>query len=352
MNQSLKVFWFRFKKKIKWEFAPTWVVYFPFLWYGFYWCIKTRSLTFFTAANPGIENGGLFGESKYQILKTLPPSIVPHSILIENPKDWTVESFWNMVLANEIQTPFILKPDKGERGRGVSKINTQKELEDYLNAYSFPLIVQPYITQKEEYGILYHRLPHQSKGQITSIVVKGFLSVTGDGVSDMESLWLKNPRCLYHWDLLQALYTQEKHKIIPKGEEKELVSIGNHSRGTTFLNGNHLISDTLTDTIDKISQSIPGFYIGRFDIKAENIEAACRGEFKVMELNGVGAEPGHIYAPDYPILKAYSALLRHWNNVAEIARLNYQNGFPREPFKSVNKRFSAYLDYQKKYFNG
>ncbi|MBX7242163.1 MAG: D-alanine--D-alanine ligase [Bacteroidia bacterium] len=351
MTKRLTIFWYRIKKKLSWEFAPTWVVYLPFLWYGFYWCIRTRSFTFFTAANPGIENGGLFGESKYEILKKLPPSVVPKSILIENPAQWTPHDFKNMVLSNGIEWPFILKPDKGERGRGVSKIKNEKDLEEYLNQYSFPLIVQPFVSEKEEYGILYHRFPHQSKGQITSIVVKGFLSVTGDGVSNMESLWLKNPRCLYHWDLLQGIYGSEKHLVLPRGEIKELVSIGNHARGTTFLNGNYLISETLTNTIDQIAQGIPGFYIGRFDLKAANIEAVCRGEFQVMELNGVGAEPGHIYAPGHPVLKSYSALIRHWHNVAEIARLNYLSGTPKYSFKAVNQKFKAYLEYQKTFLN-
>ena len=344
-----KIFLYKIKKRFKWEFAPTWVVYLPVLIGWVYWAWKNKSLTFFTAANPGIYNGGLLGESKYEILESLPASVVPKGVFIQNPDDYTPESLLSFLAQNDIHFPFILKPDRGERGRGVSKIKDKSDLEAYLSQYHFPLIAQAFITEKEEYGILYHRFPNEPKGKVTSIVVKGFLSVTGNGADTLETLWLKNPRCLYHWDLLNDLYCAEKTLILPENEEKILVEIGNHVRGTTFFNGNHLISEALTRKIDEISQQIPGFYIGRFDLKADNIAAVCEGNFKVMELNGVGAEPGHIYDPEYPILKAYQALIEHWNNVAKIAKINYDSGEQRVSFAEMQSRNRDYQAYQKKY---
>lgn len=348
---SFQIFLYKIKKKLKWEFAPTWVVYFPFLFYSLYWIAKTRSLTFFTAANPRIPNGGLFGESKYDILKMLPPSVIPTSILIENPSEWTPDSLLKRLHAAKIYFPFILKPDKGERGRGVLKISNEEDLSAYLRLYSFPVIAQSFITEKEEYGILYHRLPTATKGEVTSIVVKNFLSITGDGVNAMETLWLQNQRCLYHWELLQQQYQEKKHFIPKQGETIILVEIGNHSRGTTFLNGNHLINEKLTETIDKLAKQIPEFYIGRFDLKAENFEALCEGKLKIMELNGVGAEPGHIYDPSYPVWKSYRDLLGHWHNIAEIARFNYRSGYEKIPFSMIYSQFREYQAYQAKYFN-
>jgi len=50
-----------------------------------------------------------------------------------------------------------------------------------------------------------------------------------------------------------------------------------------------------------------------------------------MELNGVGAEPGHIYAPNNPIWDSYFSLLSHWNNISKIARQTYQKGESKIP---------------------
>ena len=58
-------------RKIHWEFWPSWAIYLPLLPYLVYLACKHRSMTLFTAANPGIPSGGLGGESKWTILQHL-----------------------------------------------------------------------------------------------------------------------------------------------------------------------------------------------------------------------------------------------------------------------------------------
>lgn len=342
-------FLYKIKKKFRWEFAPAWVVYFPIPFCWLYWSWRAGSFTFFTAANPGIYNGGLFGESKYDILKSILPEFLPKTVFFPNPVAISAADVVIKMQEIHLSFPIILKPDKGERGRGVAKIEDAAGIEAYLATFQFPFLMQEYIAFEEEYGILYHRMPYEKKGKITSIVVKGFLSVVGDGKSDLHTLFLQDERCLFHYDLLMELYQNELTTILGKDEKKVLVSIGNHARGTTFLNGNHLISEALATKMDEVSATIPGFYIGRYDLKANSIEDVCKGKFKIMELNGVGAEPGHIYAPDNPLLDSYISLLSHWNNVSKIAAIMYGKGEPKLSFKEFYSRYKEYATFQKEH---
>jgi hypothetical protein len=51
-------------------------------------------------------------------------------------------------------------------------------------------------------------------------------------------------------------------------------------------------------------------------------------------LNGSASEPAHIYAPGFPLLKAYKVVFHHWRILFEISRMNHQNGVPYMSFKT------------------
>jgi hypothetical protein len=59
------------RRKTRWEFWPPTVFYLPIAVYVLWLGIKHRSPTLFTAANPGIPDGGFIGESKSRILYRL-----------------------------------------------------------------------------------------------------------------------------------------------------------------------------------------------------------------------------------------------------------------------------------------
>lgn len=50
------------------------------------------------------------------------------------------------------------------------------------------------------------------------------------------------------------------------------------------------------------------------------------GEFKAVEFNGIGAEPAHIYDPEYPVWKKYRDIYRHWRVIFEIYKIQAANG--------------------------
>lgn len=322
-------FWLKLKK---WEFWPFWVFYTPVYFYWFWLSIRARSFVFFSAANPVMELGGFGGYSKYNVIKRFPSHLIPKTLLI-NAAITTPDEILKQTQQQGLSFPIIIKPDVGERGWKVEKINDEQAFLSYLAVNRQKLLIQEFINYPLELGIMYHRLPGQSKGQITSIVQKEFLSVTGDGRSTLEELFSGFTRTRYHLSMLLQLYRSELNKVLRHGEALELISIGNHARGTTFLNANHLITPALVEIFDGISKNIDGFYFGRYDIRVSSLEDLYTGHnIKILELNGANSEPAHIYDPQMPILSAYRHLFTHWRTLFDISIKNHKKGYPFTPF--------------------
>jgi hypothetical protein len=69
-----------FIRLFNWEYWPFNAVYVWTMPAWFYFCVRSRSLFFFTASNPCIENGGLIGESKKDIHQILPKNRFPATV--------------------------------------------------------------------------------------------------------------------------------------------------------------------------------------------------------------------------------------------------------------------------------
>ena len=286
--------------------------------------------------------GGMFGESKYDVLKKVPEQFTPVTIFIEMPN--TKSEILAKMKQSGLKFPVIFKPDLGERGFMVRRIDSESDLERYLEQMKFSFVIQELVDLPLEFGVFYSRFPNQPKGKVTSVVMKEMLSVTGDGISTMEQLILKKDRAKLQWETLAKKYAKKLKEIIPTGQTIELVSIGNHCLGTKFLDGTHLINDTLSDTFDTMSKQIEGFYFGRFDLRCSSLEDLYGCNVKVLELNGCGAEPAHIYHPGYSVFKAIGVLLTHWRNIFLISRENAQRGVTFIPFREAKvhyKKFKA-----------
>jgi hypothetical protein len=268
--------------------------------------------------------GGMFGESKYDVLKKIPAQYIPKTILIKLPT--STQEVSKQLMEEGFSLPVIFKPELGERGFMVKRIRTEDDIRQYLEKIKVNFLVQQLVDLPLEFGIFYTRFPSSQKGKVTSVVIKEMLSVTGDGRSTLEQLILKKDRAKLQWDKLKNTYEGRIKEILPKGQKLELVSIGNHALGTKFLNGNHLINGKLSATFDQISKQIDGFYFGRFDLRCATIEDLYEGRVSIVELNGCGAEPAHIYDPDFKLYKAIGVLFLHWKTIFEIARENHKLG--------------------------
>lgn len=322
-----------------WEYWPLPFVYIPIYFYWFILSIRARSFFFFTASNPGIEYGGMLGESKIKIFEQLPTQLYPRTRFLPST---TTYAHALAVMEDEGWTfPLILKPDVGERGWLVAKIDTSQALRVYLDSNRVDLLLQEYVDLPLELGVFYYRFPGEDNGKVTSIVKKKMLSVIGDGTSTVKDLLLRNPRGRLQVERLLTEKPQLMESIPKPGEQVEVVPIGNHRLGTAFLNANAHITPGIHTVFDKISSQIPGFYFGRFDIRCGSWDALENGELQILELNGAGAEPAHIYHPGFPLWKGYAALFSHWTAMFKIARLNHRNGVPylslREGLKVIQQ---------------
>lgn len=323
-----------------WEYWPFGILQFPIFLYFGWLALRSRSITFFTASNPGIPMGGMFGESKYEVLKKVPGAHVPKTILIQAPT--TVNEVLNELEKSGLQLPVVFKPDIGERGYMVKRIFNTSDIEHYLQQMKFDFLAQELVNLPFEFGVFYLRHPHEEKGRVNSIVIKEMLTVTGNGVSTLQELILNKDRAKLQWKKLQTSFQDRLHNVIAAGEVVELVSIGNHCLGTTFLNGNHLISERLHESFDRISKQVGGFYFGRFDLRCESAEALQNGNVKILELNGCGAEPAHIYHPGFPITEALQVLVQHWRNIYLIARANVRNGARYTSFREAKAYYKKF----------
>ena len=337
---------FNFKKITNWEYWPSYMFYIPIVPYALYLAIKSRSFGFFSAVNPAIEGSGNGLESKYDTVLLVPKKYSPKTILVQ--KGMKIDTILLNISSQKITFPLIIKPDIGFRGLLVKKINSEEELSQYVHKYkAINLIVQELINFKKECGIFYYRIPGEKKGTITSITLKKYLTVNGDGKLTLLELIKNDKRAKLYIKLITELNNDKLHEIPSENEEIILNIIGNHSKVTQFINGNHLISKELTAILDKLNKDIKGWYYGRVDIKYHNFDELLRGEnFKIIEINGIISEPTHIYDPNKgSYLDALKTIKNHWKIIYKIGvhnkKLNKAN------FTNLNYFIKLYFSYKK-----
>ncbi len=333
------------KTILQWEYWPPYMFYVPLLPYAFYLAIKSRSFGFFSAVNPSIEGSGNGLESKFKTLQLIPDKYKPQSIFVSKSQQF--EKTLSDIKNENIEFPLIIKPNIGFRGLLVKKINSQEELQNYLKKYNtIDLIIQEFIAYKNECGIFYYKEPGNKKGIITSITLKKYLVVIGDGKSTLLELIKKSERAKNYLNIVLEL-NKANLEYIPKINEEIILNvIGNHSKGTQFINGNHLINSYLKNTLDTINLDINGWNYGRIDVKYNNFnELLNRENFKIIEINGVIAEPTHIYdASKGTYLKALKSIKNHWEIIYKIGVKNKQ--LNKGEYTNLEYLISVYLKYK------
>lgn len=334
-------------KWTNWEYYPMYIANIPTVFFWLYFGIRSRSLFFFSAVNPVIETGGVMGESKINIFNRLPIDTIPKTILISK-EEKDVDVIVEKINRAHIIFPLIAKPDIGERGFLVEKIENKKALATYLKKITVDFLIQDFINYPLEVSVLYHRFPDAREGQITSICIKKTLSVTGDGVSTIEKLMEEYPRARFQLERFRTNYSDLLLKVPALGKQVELEPIGNHCRGTTFLNGNQYIDKPLEKVFDKIALEMEGIHYGRFDMKCKSMELLKEGkEFKILEFNGIASEPAHIYDPAYATSQAYRDIFSHWKIIYQLSKVQRKKGIAAMSWKEAYQSVRAYLQYMK-----
>ncbi|CAB9512202.1 d-alanine--d-alanine ligase [Seminavis robusta] len=328
--------WLRF---FFWEFWPSLSAYLPVLpalLYS-YICIglSPRSPT---AVNPAIPSGGFFGESKNDILLQLAKDNIAKTLYFpmngssDDPKKRKAEILKSAQIAG-ISMPFILKPDKGERGNGVYLVKEDDAMNGTLLRYleqmkTMDLICQEFV-QGSEVGIFYMHYPDAKEGFIYSIVAKEFPYVVGDGKSTLASLIASHPRHRLFADTFFKRHAERLLSVLPKGEEFQLTYLGNHGKGTLCLDGSHLITAALAKQVDKIAKQFDGFYFGRFDFLYDGTKEDLKdgkATLKVIELNGMTSELLSVYDPGMSMFQRYKLAIGQWLHAYRIGAANHRRG--------------------------
>ncbi len=291
-----------------------------FLWY----CLRSGSWWFFSASNPTLTFGGLEGEDKHEMYDLLPEAYYPKTIYISPGEDFS--SIRRRLDEKGIRYPFIVKPDVGMKGLLFRKIDHERELALYHQKNPVEYLAQDLVDYPLEVSVFYYRYPDQPNGVISGFIQKELMDVTGNGQNTLWELIMAHPHARHRPEEMRIKHEENLQKVIPAGERYILTYAANLNRGARFTNLRHLIDADLLRIFDEISHHA-SFYYGRYDIKCASVDdlKAAR-DFTILEFNGAGAEPNHVYHSGYTLFGAYKVFLHHWKVLYEISRYNHRKG--------------------------
>ena len=291
--------------------------------WGWY-IIRSRSVWFFTPSNPKLTFGGMEGEPKREMYDLLPSELFPTTINIlpSEPIEHVIEK-----INAKINMPFIVKPEIGGQGILFRKIDTLAQLREYHSKIPVEYIIQEMVLFSTEVSIFYYRYPNETKGFVTGFLKKVPLQVIGDGKSTLFQLILNKPKAIARIDEIKKNHEANFNLIPGKNEVYKFSHAANHNRGAQFINLSDQIDEHLISVFDKISLNINDFFYGRYDVMCHSIEDLKKGiNFSILEYNGCGAEPNHIYDSGYSLLNAYKEILKHWKVLYQISSINESRG--------------------------
>jgi hypothetical protein len=311
------------RKLSNWKHWPFIPFYFPISFVWFWYIIKSRSVWFFSISNPRLTFGGFEGESKKEMYNYLSEEFYPPTIYISPQKSF--QEVLSAVKENSFSFPFIVKPNIGMGGILFRKIDNEAHLKTYHQQIPVDYIIQQFVKYPMEICIFYYRIPGKKTGKISAFFLKKLPHITGDGISTIKELLKRYPSKIE--EETRKLLPENLEKVLKKGEIFNLSFIGNRYHGSTFHDLSKFIDNDLLALFDGISLS-NNFYYGRYDIKCLSIEDLKQGKnFSILEFNGAGSIPNHIYTEKYTLLEAYKEIIKHWKALYEVSYYNYKAGY-------------------------
>lgn len=311
-------------KVTDWKHWPFGVFYFPLFFAWAWYCIKSRSVWFFSTSNPTLTFGGFEGETKSEMYNQLQKELCPHSIYIAPLMVFS--NVVQQVKENHFNYPFIVKPNIGMKGILFRKIDNEQQFETYHHSMPVEYIVQELINMPIEVSVFYYRYPKNEQGCITALIQKNLLQVKGDGCSTLMQLILEHPITNSWFSEVKNQHDVVFQNILPQGEIFYLSYIGNRYHGAQFINLHNEIDKKLLTVFDGISHKSK-FYYGRYDIKCFSIKELKEGiNFSILEFNGAGSIPNHIYAGSCTLIQAYKEIVMHWKILYNISCDNHKKG--------------------------
>ena len=330
------------KKITNWEAWPFKLIYAPLVPMWAWNMLKSGAVWYFTSSNPKLTFGGMDGEPKKEMYDLLPEHLYPATFNVM-PAD-AFEKITTQLAAKNIVYPLVVKPEVGCAGVLFRVIKNEAELKNYHEQVPVEYIVQQLVLYPMEVSVFYIRHPKATKGTVTGFLHKIPLQVKGNGMDTLEQLVLAHPKAAKRIAELFSKHKEHWHVVIPSDEKYMLSHAANHNRGAHFIDLKAHIDEQLVSVFDAISHEIDDFFYGRYDILCNSIEELKAGKnYSILEYNGCGAEPNHIYDSGYSLIAAYKEILKHWKALYEISRYNRLQGIKPWPFVKGLK-FRAYTN--------
>jgi len=342
----------RLRRFTRWEFWPLPVFYAPVVLYNFWLALKHRRLALPLISNPGITNSGYIGESKSEVLRSFAPSefISNYTEIAPGNLEHRVLAIQAWMNETKIAFPIMLKPEWGQRGDGVRRVTDETALRSYLSDCPVAVQAQEFAEGPYEFGVFYRRFPDQEHGQILGLTGKEFPQVVGDGKQTLETLILRHKDVLGRSHIFLERFKDRRQEILLEGECQALVSTGNHCLGTLFVDSTYLKTKELEERFDAISHSFPGFFIGRYDVRAKDLEGFRNGTaFKIIELNGAASEPGHMYDTRHGLAYAWKTMFAMYRDIWEIGRQNEAAGAGAVSLRDLYHASRQYRDLERQH---
>lgn len=316
------------------EFWPDFLWQWPLYAQGIPLGLWKGGLTWFARVNPGMRWGGMFAYSKSEIMQQLPAEnrAAEESFHLPAQKEALKSR-----LAGATSWPMILKPDQGERGRDVHKLQdavTAMRIVEGLDSGTW--LLQAYLDLPYEFGVFVEKSTLTDVFTVTSLCLKQPLGVRGDGVRTITSLVAQNPRAMRYRSLLEDVLAQRGAEVPAEGVWVPLHFSGNHCKGAAFISKNDWIDPALSQTFDALLQGVEGFRFGRLDVLVEDPSDLWQVDrIKVIEINGANSEPAHVYDYRMKPLRMLREILRYQRRMWQQSLHMQARGIQSPPFKRL-----------------
>lgn len=279
---------------------------------------RFRSMTFFSACNPAIDLGGMLYDRKTDIYDLLPQHIVPATTIITSR-----EASRTFIEQNNLSFPLIVKPNVGLKGFKVYKISDEAELKAFFDendVHAREWLLQEYLDFDKEFSVLFYRYPQRQKVGVSSFIEKTYPYVVGDGKTTLRKLIeaYNNPFLLK--ENVYKRLAEDLDSVPANGQKVILDYIGNYSRGAKFHSKMEYVSEEMSSMLSSLFQKADGLNFFRIDLKSNSVEDFLRGDFKVLEINGMKSEPLHIYDDESSFLDNSRIIREHWSIIENITR--------------------------------
>ncbi len=309
--------------------SPVW------LWY----CLRSGTPWFFTAANPTLTFGGFEGEGKKEMYNQLPEDSYPATFYLTPLLSF--EEIETTVKNNGFAYPFVVKPDVGMMGFMFRKISNAAQLKAYHEVIGVEYLVQKLIHFPLELSIFYYRIPGEEQGKISGFIQKEPPYIIGDGVSSLQILIKDHKNPFLKTEKLLQKFTNTLSTIIAPGEKMYLSNASNRTQGGSFKDLQKQVDAQLLHFFDDLSHK-GEFYYGRYDILCNSVEDLKNsGNFSILEFNGAGAGTQHIFTDRFNFWQSEKEVLHHWRMLYLIAKENRKRGIPKWGFMAGLKHLKG-----------